>query len=265
VRAAIVAAHGIALSACAAPPEAPTELASLSRYLFREWGADDLRAQEAGIANLRAQLGGIDLGGERAGRSYLVDDLEEGDVAAIDRPDRPLANCLPVAIGGLSRHPIAAHARLLVEPDQTAPEPGAVSYLRQFLDPTDPACFIDRTCEALLTRNEVHRENALMSVHFVLWKDFRWVDDGDGAAIFARAWFDQSWPGDQANTALLQSYTVDLWLSSPDGLVWRFQTNWAESDLGVEVDDEIVSNVLAGGIDSGFGEADDAIDALLAE
>ncbi len=257
------------LSGCAPLPEAPTELNDLSRYLYREHADDDPRVMQEGAANMYDFLGTLALDGDREGRSFEPDNLHDEDVADIVRPDRPLENCLPVGIGGLSRQRIDDHALLMIQPDQTEAEASATFYDRTFPDLPDPTCFLDRTCDLLVTSNHAERQNALLQVEFVLFKDFRWVeildDDGEHArwSIIARSWFEQEWFGAEGNNALLQSYAIDLWFEADDGGVWRYQTLWSESDVG-DTDDSIVRGILRFSIDGSFGRADDAIDGLLA-
>lgn len=256
------------LSGCAPLPEAPTELNELSRYLYREHANDDARVMQRGAANMFDYLATLPLDGERADRSFEPENLHDEDVVDIERPDRPLENCLPVSIGGLSRHRIEDHALLMTQVDQTAAEASANYYDRSFPELDDPSCFVDRTCDLLVTSNDAERQNALLKVQFILYKDFRWVeildDDGEHVrwAIVARSWFDQEWYGEEGNNALLQSYASDLWFEADDGGVWRYQTLWSESDVG-DTEDSVVRGILRFSIDGSFGRADDAIDDLL--
>jgi len=260
----------LVLCGCAPLPEAPTELNDLSRYLYREHANEDPRVMQVGAANLFDFLETLPLDGERADRSFEPENLHEEDVADITRPDRPLDGCLPVAIGGLSRHAIDDHALLITQPDQTEAEASATFYDRSFVD-GDPACFLDRTCALLRTSNHAERQNALLKVEFVLLKDFRWVEivDEDGEhvrwSIISRSWFEQEWHGEEGNNALLQSYASDFWFEADDGTVWRYQTLWSESQISLDVTDDAVRATLRLSIDGSFGRADDAIDDLLAE
>jgi|GEM_PF-673674 len=257
------------LAGCAPPPEAPTELSDLSRYLYREYNHEDPRVMQAGAANMFDFLSTLDLDGERLDRSFEPEDLQEEDVFDIDRPDRPLENCGPISIGGTSRHGIEAHALLMTQPDQTDAEASATFYDRTFPELSDPSCFVNRECDLLVTVNDAERQNALLTVQFTLFKNFRWVEvlDEDGEhdrwAIVARSWFDREWEGAQGENALLQSYASDLWFEDDDGTVWRYQSLWSESRITPEPDPNIVLGVLRASIDGSFDRADNAIDALL--
>lgn len=258
------------LVGCAPLPEAPTELNELSRYLYREYNHEDPRVMQEGMANMYDFLATLDLATEeKEDRSFVPENLHDEDVVDIVRPDRPLEDCLPISIGGLSRHRIEDHALLMIQPDQTEAEASANFYDRTFPELADPSCFLDRTCDLLVTSNHAERQNLLLHVEFILYKNFRWVevldDDGEHArwAIVARSWFDQEWHGEEGNNSLLQSYATDLWFEADDGGVWRYQTLWSESEIAVEVSDDGVRNVLRRSIDDSFGQADDVIDELL--
>ncbi|MCO4773464.1 MAG: hypothetical protein KDA24_25755 [Deltaproteobacteria bacterium] len=257
------------LAGCEPPPEAPTELSDLSRYLYREYNDEDERVMQAGARNMYDFLSTLDLEGERSDRSFEPEDLQDEDVADITRPDRPLENCLPLGIGGVSRHPIENHALLMIQPDQTEAEASANFYDRSFPETSDPTCFLDRTCDLIVTVNDAERQNLLLKVQFILFKNFRWVEilDEDGEherwAIVARSWFEQEWEGESGENALLQSYASDLWFENDDGTVWRYQTLWSESRTTPAAEDNVVLGILRTSIDGSFGRADNAIDTLL--
>lgn len=249
------------LAACKAPPEAPGDLEDLSRYLFREWDAEDPAVMEAGVANLDELLGDLDLTGNVNDRSFQIGPLDEEDVVAIDRPeDRDLDDCLGVAVARESPWSVEDHARLQSEADQSEWESSAPDYERVFTRGGE--CFADGTCEVMETVNHVTRSNALLRVPFVLCKNFRWVELEDGRqAIAARSWFERSWPGESGNTMLWQSYAVDLWIGQPGGETWRYQALWSESDVGISGDNLIVGTLKAG-TEAIFQAGDDAIEDM---
>jgi len=257
------------LSGCSPPPEAPTELTELSRYLYREYNNEDPRVMQGAASNMYDFVETLDLESSLVDRSFEPGNLLDDDVFDIARPDRPLSNCLPISIGGLSRQRIEDHALLMIQPDQTEAEASATYYDRSFPDESDPTCFLDRSCDLLVTVNDAERSNLLLTVEFVLFKNFRWVEilDEDGEherwAIVARSWFEEEWEGAQGENSLLQSYASDLWFEADDGTVWRYQTLWSESRISPEPEESVVRGILRSSINSSFGRADDAIDGLL--
>ncbi|MEE2829200.1 MAG: hypothetical protein VX498_08430 [Myxococcota bacterium] len=259
------------LIACGPPsPEAPTERADLVRYLFREHDAEDPRVMEEGLGNLSDILDGIDLQGSAAERSWVPEPLEEEDAAEISQPEgRALSDLLGISMAGLSAFPIEDHAALQVLTDQTITEPTATSYLREITEPADPSCFESGECEFMRTVNDARRENFLMAVDFILFKDFRWSAVGTEEeagedrprAMAARSWFEESFPGDNGQTQLWQSYSIDIWLDDGAGRTRRFQTLWSESDI-IDVDEDIVRNVLRNSICDVYTAGDEAIEQL---
>jgi hypothetical protein len=258
------------LAGCSPPPEAPTELSELSRYLYREYDNEDVRVMQGAAANMYDFVATLDLQSSLVDRSFEPGNLLDEDVSDLTRPDRPLSNCLPISIGGTSRQRIEDHALLMIQPDQTEAEASATYYDRSFPEESDPTCFLDRSCDLLVTVNDAERANLLLTVEFVLFKNFRWVEilDDDGEherwAIVARSWFEEEWEGSQGENALLQSYASDLWFEADDGTVWRYQTLWSESRITPEPEESVVRGILRSSINSSFGRADDAIDGLVA-
>ena len=263
----------LVLVACApASPEAPTELSELARFLYAQHENEDPEVLAEGLGNLAQLLDEVDLEADPEERSWIPQPLEASDLVGLQRPeDRDLAALLTISLAGPSRFPVADHALQQVQSDQLPAEPTATRYIRTITAPEDPACFVAGDCDRLRTNNDVRRENFLMSVDFVFDKDFRWsfigADDGSGdernRAIVGRSWFEQSFPGDNGNTMLWQSYSLDLWLDDGSGGAQRFQTLWSESQV-VDISEDVIRNVLRNSIDDIFVEGDTAIEALLA-
>lgn len=257
-----------AMGACA-PPEAPTELNDLSRYMYREWDAADERTRVAGMANLDAFLTTVDIGSDSLDdRTWTLTDLQDEDVAHIDRPDRPLENCFGIGMGYLSRWPASDHAQLQIELDQVPTEPTAEFYTRSVTNVDDASCFAEQTCDRIDTTNDMRRKTAVYSVDSTLFKNFVWVPyvDADGVerdAFYSRSWYDQSWDGDKGSTTIWQSYSIDVWMDRGDGTAWRYQTLWNETDLlGFTVSEDVALGSVQGGTENVFEAGDDAIGTL---
>jgi hypothetical protein len=247
-------------------------MSDLVRYLYREHDAEDPRVMEEGLANLNALLDEVDLDAATVDRSWVPDLLDSTDVADVSRPEgRDLDALLSISVAGSSTHPATAHALLQIQTDQTAAEPTATHYERTIDEPDSPDCFASGDCTRLRTINDARRENFLMSVDFILFKDFVWSHVGTEEevgtdrprAIAARSYFAESFPGDAGNTMLWQSYSLDLWIEDENGGSRRFQSLWSESDI-IDVDEDIVRNVLRDSIDDVYAAGDEAIDQLLA-
>lgn len=249
--------------ACTPPPEAPEELEDLARFVYREWGHDDPSVMASGVANLEAFIEGIDLAARVNDRAWELPALTEEDRAAVAHPDRPAEALVGVSVAYASPWPVEDHARLQSEADQLPTEPTATFYERSFPQLDDSACFPGHTCDVMVSLNNARRQNFLMSVEFLLMKDFRWVELADDRhAVVARSWFEQSWPGDDGNTHLWQSHAVDVWIGRPDGTTWRFQGLWSESELGISASAGAIAATVRGATDAIYQAGDAAIGEL---
>ncbi len=255
----------VALTACA-PPPAPEELSDLSRYLYQAWDSEDPRVQANGLQNLNTFLQGSGLSPEQGlgERSWTVDLLKPDDVAAIDRPDRPLSDCIGVSVAFASRWPVGDHAKLQAEVDQLPAEPTAETYVRSFPE-AQAACFPDQSCDVMVTVNDARRANIFIAADFILYKNFRWVpfEDDEGVermGFYSRSWFAESWPGDGGRGTLWQSYSIDVWIEQPDGNAFRYQTLWSETELALAgVTEDIVKGTVTSGTDGAMNAGDNAI------
>lgn len=249
----------LVLAACKAPPEAPDDLGELSRYLYREWGAEDPEVVRVGLTNLVDFLDDQDLTGNVNDRSWTLPDLTEEDVAGITRPDRDISAVVGVSVAFESAWPIEEHAEVQIQADQRPYEPTAPEhYDRSFVEPADPTCFPEQACDRLVTFNEATRQNILMKVSFELFKDFRAISMDDDWAFIARSWFEQPWPGDDGKVMLYQSYSTDLWIGRGER-TWRFQSLWSESDLGIAASEETVVATVKLATDGIYERVDEVI------
>jgi hypothetical protein len=262
----LVAGWVAVMMACKAPPEAPTELNELTRYLYREWEAEDPEVIAVGLRNLETFLADVDVhSSQLLERSWEVLPLQEEDVAGLVRPEgRALEDLIGVSVAYGSVWPIEDHARVQTEADQTPFEPTAPEhYDRTFVEPEDPSCFLDAGCEFLRTFNDATRKNTLLTVTFELFKDFRWVELEPGRQAFvSRSWFERSWHGENENTTLWQSHSTDLWIDQGDGTALRFQVLWSESDVGLSESDALVAGTVKFGTNEIFEHTDEMIGEL---
>ncbi|MBW2256294.1 MAG: hypothetical protein JRI25_17090, partial [Deltaproteobacteria bacterium] len=224
------------LAACKAPPEAPEELDELSKYLYREWGNEDPEVIAVGLAELVNFLDGLDLEGPLNDRSFTIGPAGADTVQYVDIPEgRDPDDTVGVSVARASEYAVTDHARLQTEVDQLPTEPTASEYVRRFIEPTDPVCFVDHACDVMRTENDIRRNNLVISVSFVLYKEFRWSElpDDGGWGFLSRSWTDQVWYGNSGNTSIQQSYSLDVWLPAAGDTTWRYQLVWSESDTAV--------------------------------
>jgi len=283
----------IALGACRASPPANPAFDDAAKFLFVSFEDDDATLAFA-IRSLETQLY-LSLDVEARGvldRAVALSRLTEADVANLAHPDRPVADALPVALAGVSAHPIDEQQHIQLLSDQTPVEPYSPDeYTRTFLG--GDGCWIDHGCASLLTSNYAIKTNALMSVPYTFLKTFRWVDlslpdpaDTSGMpsapprwAIVARSWTTETFSGENGNAAINQSFTVEVWVprdgsgflrdpsvpsdwtaDSTGGGTLRFLAVWHETDVGLSAGDTLVEATTRGGIDDNFDAAEDWLD-----
>ncbi len=243
-------------------------------------------------------------------RALAPEPLANEDVAGLDEiPDvypegfasegEPIqaGRALGVAVVGLSGHLPAEHTGYVLLADQVPVEPASPDhYDRTFDEGAD--CFADRSCEFLRTTNDVTKDNAAMTATYILRKDYRWVDlnlpdpaevpEGEPIvnegperwALIARAWDPEVAIGVAGNTAIYQSYTIEVWLprdgdgylrdpadENAGGGTWtgdstgggtvRMMTLWSETSFGTS---SAVEELTKGGIDDIFVAQDTWLD-----
>ena len=287
----------LAASACTKVPAADPEFSDAVRYLFQSFEAPPAEVAFA-IRELEAQVyQSMDVSAKNVNdRALLPEALADADIGDLERPDRPLANALPVAVASLSPYTPDEHTNIHMLVDHTPVEPYSPEfYERTFLEGRD--CWQSRDCEYLRVENELTKQNLLMTVDYWFPKDYRWIDlnlpapsevpDGaeavnDGEprwAFIARSWTTEVFPGRKDNAEIQQSFSIDIWVPR-DGGGWvskgsdaptdstgggslRMLCLWAETALGINTTEDQVIATTRNGIDTNFKAADDWLEANL--
>ncbi len=248
-------------SGCQPPEEAPTELNELSSFLFAHWEDEDDTLRAQGLQNLYAFFEDVDLSQGYNDLAYGLDPLTDEDID-VPHPDADPEDQLPVGLVTPSAFTPAEHAEVIVLEDQTPVEPNSPdTYDRDFHDPSDPSCFPSRDCTVIRSLNDIVKDNAIMTIPYEMDKDFRWVpirlDDEDTWAILGRSWCEEPGYGDQGNTSIDQSYSIDVFLPGEGGAI-RYMALWSASTIpGVEED------VIQGTITFGMHQIFDATEEYL--
>lgn len=240
------------------PPEAPTEMSDLSRFLFRSY--DDPEALGAGLDNLLDVLAETELAAEDpADRSWLLDPLDVSDLEAVAIPEgRAPADVLTMGLAYESPWALDLHPAYMVLSDLTVISDTAVVYERTF-DQGDGGCFVDRGCEAIETSNFIDRETTFFKMEYTAFKDYRWVDRDEGRAILSRGWIAESAHGDGGSNHLWQNYETDVWLEVGDR-TWRFYAVYTEADYA-GVGEDLARNLSR----ASAQDALETLDAFIAE
>jgi len=293
------AAHlaGILLSAvlcaCQASPPANPSFNDAIQFAFREFETQDPARLAFALRQLEREIYlAVDVtASSNLDRSLSPASLTDEDIVGLEHPDRDLTLAVPIAVTTLSEFPVDEHRQLPLLTDQRPVEPGSPNfYERSFLADSEE-CWNDRNCEFLRTSNQLTKENVLLTISYVLPKDYRWVDlalpdpaaEIDPAAApeeprwayVARSWSTERAVNEDGDRSIEQSYSFEIWLprggrgfvrdgseqnaddgtwstDSTGGGALRMMSLWAESDIGAEISDEVVAYATRGGIDDIF-------------
>ncbi len=249
-----------ALFACAVPQEAAPEFSDAARYGLEHFDDPELDALAAPLLALEIEIdGSLEMDSEvSADRALTLELLTGSEIAGLEHPDRdPAAAAPPVALARYSTFPIASHVAVAVRDDLSPMEPNSPDlYARTLVEGGD--CWVDQACVFLRTVNDVNKTNFLMDVTYVLNKDYRWVDLGDGRlALAARSWMPEPGFGEDGGTTIWQSYTFEVWIPREDDITLRMMAVWSESEFAVQPSDDTVESVQLVGIDDIFKAHDE--------
>lgn len=252
------------LLACgkAAPP-APPAFDEALRIAFRQFEDEDPAELAAAVLSMESSIEGeLDMESNLvADRALTPSKLTAEDVVGVEVPDRDPGLALAVAVARRSDFTREQHVPLSLLVDHTEIEPQCPEYyVRTFLEGED--CW--PSCDRLRTSNDLVKQNFLMTVAYVLPKDYRPVPLDDGrVATLARTWMTESAVGEDGGTTIHQSESVEIWLDGRDGSgATRMMAVWSETTFeGLEVDDDTVLTTMRVGIDEIFEVQDDFLAA----
>lgn len=193
-------------------------------------------------------------------RSFTPTPLTVEDVAGVDVPDRDPSLALTSALVRQSLFPRADHLPLPLIVDQTPLEPQCPEhYVRSFV--AGEACWPD--C-VLRTSNDLTKTNLLFRASYVLPKEYRPFEVGDGrTATFARTWTTDRVVAEEAAAVIEQSESIEFWLDRPDGSgALRMMAVFSETTFAeLEADDPTVEATLRLGTDQIFARQDEWLSA----
>lgn len=254
----------LALLACESPPDAAVEFSDAARYGLEHFDDEADDALAPALLALEEEIyAELTMDSETsADRALALELLTETDVAGVEHPDRdPAAARPPVALARESRHPFSSHVTVAQRADLSPMEPNSPNlYARTITDGGD--CWGDRECDFLRTQNQVRKENILIGeVEYRLDKDYRWVDLGDDRwAVAARSWQPDSATSVDGGTTLWQSFTFEIFLPIEGSQTLRMMAVWAETELSIDADEELVETTQLVGIDDIFKAHDTWLD-----
>ena len=231
--------------------DAPTDLNSLTAYMFREWDNEDVAVLAAGLENL-----------ESIGADYPVDDTNfanrsfEG-VQALTTDDVSDVELLhgysPETASGVglflqSAFSVEEHVELFVMADQTPIEPASPYYARTILD--GETCFPAMDCDTMSADNDVERKNIVVDTEHQTVKVWRWVEMSDGRmAVAGRTW-QPDLADSEKEDKIYQNYSVEVWIPNDSGTL-RFITTWSENSF------EFADSLIIGSVNDAFKACED--------
>ena len=238
---------------------------------LRQFNAEDPVVLAFAVRQLEGVLVQVDPDASLVDRSTEPDRLTDADLEGFgQRPDRDPSAAVAVSVTHYTDYAADDHVRVQMLPDQTPIEPASPEvYDRIILEGED--CFAAGDCEFLRTENPLIKDNAVMTLEYTLWKDFRWVDlnlpnpsdvpDGETAtndgekrwALVGTSWMQESAEAEDG-TSILQSYSLEVWIPNDDGAL-RNMALWSESDSSFS--DDIIASTTRSGIQGIFDAADE--------
>ena len=182
---------------------------------------------------------------------------------------RDLADALGGVADAVSPHSLQSHVDFILLPDQSVVDPDDYAQFdREFLVGGD--CFSARDCERLETWSVMIKTAAFgIEIPYEYGKDYQWVDfeAADGttqAAVVSRGWVGEPSFDASGDNGIYTSFTLDVFLSRPDGTMHRVQALWTETKLVIDdfVSDEFLYGELIDGLQDVFEDTDTAITEL---
>jgi hypothetical protein len=245
------------------PPEAPKELGELALFLFQHFEDEDPAELAAGLQNLKGFVADTDLTLDPKERAVTLPLLDGEALGSLSIPaGADVQKQVPVALAGLSSHPLQGQKDLAVEVNQICIESSSTVWAqRAFL--TDEACFVDGSCPDLSVSQEVRKENFLAKVWYDQLKDYRTVEieDAEGnvsEALIARSWTEEVFPGDGGDTSWDQLFQLDVTFEKGDESM-RWFGMWSSITVPVLTDDSY-ANLVIDGITEAFLYGDEFLD-----
>lgn len=269
-------------------PAADAELNEALPWLFANFEGDPDEIAEVLLAIEQKTYLTLDLDGNELDRSVEQANLTPEELADIPTPGAPLDGMVAMTVAHLSPYPGDQHADIVLMPDQVPVEPYSPDkYDRVFLEGED--CWLDRACETIRTENDLIKTNLLMTVPYVFYKDFRWINVGDEDdprwATIARSYMPESATGDGGKATIVQSYSIEytlprdgrgFLLAEYDGVLpedspadldsdgegtLRMQALWTETDFtNINPGPDMVKGTVRGGIDRNYRAADEFLE-----
>jgi len=231
--------------------DAPTDLNSLTAYMFSEWDNEDATVLVAGLENLETIAADYPVDDSNfANRSFEgVQALSAEDVSDVELfHGYDSTGAGGVALFFQSSFSVDDHVGLFVMEDQTPIEPASPYYARTITDGGD--CFATGDCMTMSSENDVERKNIVVDTEHQTIKVWRWVELSDGRmAVAGRTW-QPDLADSEKEDKIYQNYSVEVWIPKEEGAL-RFLTTWSENSF------EFADSLIIGSVNDALKAGDE--------
>ena len=229
---------GPLLGGCRKPPEAPTKLDELCKYMYTHMGDEDDDYLAAGVVNLNVWLDNPDNMAATT-EGYLIQNLDQETVNNLDDEERDLTDLVGAAVGNDSAFTASEVVNTIVLDDQGQVFPDTYTlYEREWIAPyTDkaPSCFDDMDEECMYAEAENHSiANYPLGLEAESWSraQYRWIETDDGMAMVHRTWMNEPVILNKDWISLDHQFYLTVTIPQANGKARRLQGMWMVAQLG---------------------------------
>ena len=216
------------------PPEAPSELEELCKYLFAHLADEDPEALQMGLSNLDTWMY-TDDNLQQTLEGYQVHNLDDDSVAELDDIERSIrSNLIGAALGYKHDHSMTDLVQTMFVDDWSAVSDGLYeAYDRQFSEP--PSCLVNRECIWNTYETDSISNYIIVKVDGITTGQVRWVETPYGWALVQRTWLKEpaEVTPDAYDITLYSQYFLNVTAPTRDGDILRTTASWIDSEYGV--------------------------------
>jgi len=134
---------------------------------------------------------------------------------------------------------------------------------RSFLEPVDPSCFPDRSCDLIRTANDVIKTTGPTKIPYEMFKDHRWVEVGEPGSgewgLLARGWIVEEGISEGGDSAMYQLYGLNAIWPTANGGSTHAVLIWLESEV-FGLGDEMLEGATLYSLHQAFEATEEVLD-----
>jgi len=246
----VLLAAGLGLAVgCSRPPDAPTDLETLTGFLFEHMKDEEPDAMVAGVANLDAWLS-ANLAPTSEG--YAIANISQESLDALDDTERNSAGLDGAAVSTSTEFTVQQVAEALIEADQMTVYPDRFeTYDRTFSE--DISCFLDHQCETMDYHSDLDTNLPLgIQVNTKVNGTFRWVDLEGTPVLVGRTWLAEPAEVSVDFFKVQAQYYLTVNLPTDVAGTTRLHAMWAETQLlSADIPESTALNMLISSLSNG--------------